>query len=51
MDNGAILEPDQDVAGDNLDPQLPLQELPDANKGMPQGTDLLPWLDNAQAPH
>lgn len=32
MDNGAILEPDQDVAGDNLDPELPLQELPDANE-------------------
>lgn len=32
VDNGAILEPDQDVAGDNLDPELPLQELPDANE-------------------
>lgn len=32
LDNGDILEPDQDVVGDNMDPQLPLQELHDPNE-------------------
>ncbi|XP_051980615.1 uncharacterized protein LOC127641801 [Xyrauchen texanus] len=52
IDNGDVLEPDNDVAVDILDPEPPLQEAPEAHETPGNATrDRLAALISAQAPH